>query len=566
MSHPPAPIAPLSSGILGTLPSPTGNGSNSFSTNQASSETKSVESLVESPTLSSSTTQVISNPHQTQRAKMQNVPAFLNKLYNMVEDPGSDDLIRWATDGTSFIVARHEDFAKRVLPRFFKHSNFSSFVRQLNMYGFHKVPHLQQGVLQADGESEQWEFSNPHFQRNQPDLLLLVTRKKGRDADEKEHGNYDLNHILDEISAIKKHQMSISSHLKSVQTDNQVLWQENLATREKHQRHQETIDKILRFLASVFSSEKKRVSIPRKRRYLIGDANTEYSNEESADEESLRPKVKRKSTKHKIEECIAEDSEYDAETLLSSASGHTLPESLSPPVPPSDSPVADLAEAIALNNQTKQQHTVQGYLPSQPAQPSPSDIAALLNVQQLQGLQSLFSLAQTNPSLFSQLTNDAFYSAGLPQNVDYSNMSGSGLNTTEHSKPYHTVHSPSSDLSQSPASTPSTYNNTPSNTPLIPTSVPDIMPLLQNMEPNHLGEATHSINRDTDTLGNSIDALTQHLGFDPNKFSPKDDGLRYVNMDEFLNSYNNTSPEVTSLSTFVQNPQDSNKDTKTKDT
>ncbi|OAD65419.1 heat shock factor-type transcription factor, partial [Phycomyces blakesleeanus NRRL 1555(-)] len=189
MSHPPAHIAPLPSAILNSLQSSTSNANNSFAANLTPSETKSMETLLESQALPSSTTQVISNPHQTQRAKMQNVPAFLNKLYNMVEDPGSDDLIRWATDGTSFIVARHVDFAKRVLPRFFKHSNFSSFVRQLNMYGFHKVPHLQQGVLQADDESEQWEFSNPHFQRNQPDLLLLVTRKKGRDSDEKEHGN-----------------------------------------------------------------------------------------------------------------------------------------------------------------------------------------------------------------------------------------------------------------------------------------------------------------------------------------------------------------------------------------
>ncbi|KAI8990327.1 hypothetical protein BDB01DRAFT_687790, partial [Pilobolus umbonatus] len=180
------------------------------------------------------------------------VPAFLNKLYNMVDDQSTDELICWSTDGLSFIVIRHEEFAKKVLPRFFKHSNFSSFVRQLNMYGFHKVPHLQNGVLNIQGTAERWEFSNPHFQRNQPDLLLLVNRKKGRDPEEKESGVVDLHHILDEISAIKKHQMSISNELKNVQNDNQVLWQENIASRERYNRHQETIDKILRFLASVF--------------------------------------------------------------------------------------------------------------------------------------------------------------------------------------------------------------------------------------------------------------------------------------------------------------------------
>lgn len=193
-------------------------------------------------------------------------------LISMVNDPESDDLICWAEDGASFFVNRQEDFARKVLPRFFKHKKFSSFVRQLNMYGFHKVPHLQQGVLETDGESERWEFSNPHFQRDQRDLLLLVNRKKGPNTDEKEISSIDLHHILEEIQSIKKHQMNISTQLQNIQRDNQVLWQETIAARERHLRHQETIDKILRFLASVFSSSEKRPAIPRKRRFLLGPA------------------------------------------------------------------------------------------------------------------------------------------------------------------------------------------------------------------------------------------------------------------------------------------------------
>ena len=289
----------------------------------------------------------------------------------MVDDPTSDDLIRWADDGMSFIVLRHEDFAKRVLPRFFKHSNFSSFVRQLNMYGFHKVPHLQQGVLHADSDAERWEFSNPHFQRNQPDLLLLVTRKKGRDTEEKEPVNIDMHHILDEISAIKKHQMSISVDLKGIQRDNQVLWQETLAARERHQRHQETIDKILRFLASVFSSDKKRVVIPRKRRFLIGDANTEYKDEDFLEEDEdeieeigRRSKAPRQSAQFDIDEYVGHSSSsgqtpINNERARPNLSYNTANAAGIGSSDVSDASATELAAAIALNDETKQQNQQQ---------------------------------------------------------------------------------------------------------------------------------------------------------------------------------------------------------------
>ncbi|KAH9810963.1 hypothetical protein DFH28DRAFT_983331 [Melampsora americana] len=199
-----------------------------------------------------------------------NNPAFLTKLFTMVNDSETNHLIRWSEpSGDSFFVVSSERFGRELLPKYFKHSNFGSFVRQLNMYGFHKVPHLNQGVLQGEiPETEMLEFTNPHFQRGQPDMLCLIQRKKtapettaataqaeGVDQTQQStstHPALDLATVLSEIAAIRKHQALLSTDLKNLQSSNAHLWQEAIASRERNKKCQETINKILGFLAQVF--------------------------------------------------------------------------------------------------------------------------------------------------------------------------------------------------------------------------------------------------------------------------------------------------------------------------
>lgn len=193
------------------------------------------------------------------------------------------------------------------------------------MYGFHKIPHLQQGVLRSDSETEPWHFEHASFHRGQPDLLCLITRKKQTahgQSDELEIHEpvhvaappsaanltsgqvLDINSVVNGISAIKRHQQAISADLNELKTSNQQLWQEAIAARERHKKHQDTINRILKFLAGVFGhtagpgqhksdvspDSPPRVVIPRKRQRLMiqdVDKGKEPSVQEVEDDDNM---------------------------------------------------------------------------------------------------------------------------------------------------------------------------------------------------------------------------------------------------------------------------------------
>jgi hypothetical protein len=95
------------------------------------------------------------------------IASFIRKTYEILEEGKHTQIISWSDDGNYLVIKDAEEFSQKVLPIYFKHSNFTSFVRQLNMYNFHKKRSMTSEHI----------YFHELFKRGKVDMLRHIKRK-----------------------------------------------------------------------------------------------------------------------------------------------------------------------------------------------------------------------------------------------------------------------------------------------------------------------------------------------------------------------------------------------------
>ncbi|XP_022687287.1 heat shock factor protein-like isoform X2 [Varroa jacobsoni] len=219
-----------------------------------------------------------------------NVPAFLSKLWRLVEDSKYDELISWSSTGQSFIIHNQNRFAKDVLPNFFKHNNMASFIRQLNMYGFRKMVNIDSGGLK--GTKDDIEFYHNFFVRDQESMLEFIKRKatshtrtgpgNGNTAGTNASGGGDelrnelVRELLTDVNQIQGKQEQLDSQLIMMKRENEALWREVAFLRRKHREQQQIVEKLIRFLVTLVHQARggpkdNNISMKRKHTLMIDE-------------------------------------------------------------------------------------------------------------------------------------------------------------------------------------------------------------------------------------------------------------------------------------------------------
>ncbi|MBA0718141.1 hypothetical protein Golax_005903 [Gossypium laxum] len=208
----------------------------------------------------------------------QSIAPFLRKCYEMVDDEATNSIISWTQTNDSFVIWDMTEFSVRLLPQYFKHSNFSSFIRQLNIYGFRKI------------DTDRWEFANDGFVRGQKDLLKNIARRKYSQGPEQRKSlqqqqqpensvgsfeNNENNRLWNEVENLKTDKNALTQELVKLGQFQQIADNKLLLLKDRLQGMEKSQQQLLSFLIMAMQSPGFLVQLiqPKENNWRMTEAN-----------------------------------------------------------------------------------------------------------------------------------------------------------------------------------------------------------------------------------------------------------------------------------------------------
>eukprot|EP00742_Colponemidia_sp_Colp-10_P000847 GILJ01000920.1.p1 GENE.GILJ01000920.1~~GILJ01000920.1.p1 ORF type:complete len:436 (+),score=48.03 GILJ01000920.1:501-1808(+) len=164
----------------------------------------------------------IENSLDTSADKVEGVAPFVAKCYALVTESKYNDIIAWSETGDSFIIFDTNRFSQEILPKYFKHNNLSSFIRQLNLYGFRRRVSNQLNV----------EFYQEHFKLSSVSELKLIGRQRAAPAAKEGRPPHPEMHVDLRLQQLEDKIMVQGTELKELQDEVLFLRQSNMTLRQ----------------------------------------------------------------------------------------------------------------------------------------------------------------------------------------------------------------------------------------------------------------------------------------------------------------------------------------------
>ncbi|GBG26219.1 Heat shock transcription factor [Hondaea fermentalgiana] len=178
----------------------------------------------------------------------------------MMMEPSHHDLVDWNREGTVIVIKNVHGFSEKVLPQYFKHSNYASFVRQLNMYGFTRALNMPQA------------FKHHLFQRGKKEKLSLMKRKLSQPKQDltalSNKYKADLERAQQDLEAMRERQQRFDEEVTKLKgqnahldKENAMLWQVVEEARGRQQLLAQKMKQIMSFLYGAFMNRDGKVQL-----------------------------------------------------------------------------------------------------------------------------------------------------------------------------------------------------------------------------------------------------------------------------------------------------------------